>query len=261
MKSLLVTSLLLFGSLVLLNSCNKIDFLQYLENHKGNLQVYRSSSVDLGKGKASSWITVSHLGAPVEIGVELTRQSLYDLPDTNFSVVVPLPPRAKELTPFDHIHIGWSAHGHPVLGHDSLSFIGPHYDFRFFMTTVEEQLAIPAPTDPSAKFNVHPPEGYMPATYFPNLGGFQGVGQHWNEKIGFAGIRHEMVLGSYNGKVTFIAPIVIIEELRSGNSSSTPYAQPKRFQEHNTYYPTKYNVYPDASGQKEEVTLSDFVRR
>src|SRR5215210_2192565 len=131
MKSPIIIWLLLFCSGILLCSCEKIDFLRNHGNHSSDLDIYKGTAVDLGKGKASSWITVSHLGAPVELSVELDNESLYGLPDTNFSVTVPLPVRAKELTPFDHIAIEWASHGHPFPGAEDTSFIGPHYDIRF----------------------------------------------------------------------------------------------------------------------------------
>lgn len=258
MKSLLITLLLLPGSIALLTSCNKIDWLPNHGNHKDKLDVFKGTPIELANGKASSWITVSHLGAPVELGLELNRASLYNLPDMDFHVSVPLPVRAKELTPFDHIYITWSSHGHR--GPNDTSFIGPHYDIRFFLTTLEEHLAIPPPTDASARYNVYPPTGYMPAS-FSHFGNLTGVGATWTNQVGFPGIRKAMVLGSYNGKFTFVSPIVIIEELQSGNSSSTPYDQPKHFQKHKTYYPTRYNIYADDSKQKHQVTLSNFILR
>jgi hypothetical protein len=253
MKSVIISLFLLLSSVVLFHSCKKNDFPQ-------NLETYKGTPVDLGNGQARAWITVSHLGAPVELGLELTRASLYDLPNTNFSVTIPLPQRAKELTPFDHIYITWAAQGHPLPGPTAPSFIGPHYDIRFFMTTLEEHLSIPPPTDPSAKFNIYPPEGYMPSNYFPDAS-VPGLGLHWTDKSGFTGIRKAMILGTYNGKFTFVSPIVIIEELQSGNSSSTPYTQPEHFQDSKTYYPTVYNIYADDSKEKHQVTLSDFVMR
>jgi hypothetical protein len=182
------------------------------------------------------------------------------LPDTNFFVAVALPVEAKELTPFDHIYIEWSSHGHPFPARTDTSFISPHFDIRFFMTTLDEHLVIPQPSDPSAKFDVFPPAGYMPANYFP-FGYVAGQGKTWTDRSGFWGMRKAMVLGTYNGKFTFVSPIVVIEELQTGNSSTLIYPQPQHFQESNTYYPSEYNIYADRSRQTHYVSLTDFVRR
>ncbi len=260
MKSTLNSLLVLFGSIILLGSCNKLN--DFLPKPKEKLEIYRGTPVDLWKGKATGWISVSHLGAPVELGLEITREALEDLPDTNFNVPsIPLPARAKELTPFEHIQIEWSAKGHGLAGPNGPVPFGPHYDPRFFMQTLEERLKIPPPTDPSAKFNVYPPEGYMPSNFFPGLTALPGIGLHWVDRSGFPGIRKALILGTYDGEFTFISPIVLAEEMRSGNSSSTAFLQPLFFQESNTYYPTKYNIYADKAKQKHYITLSDFVLR
>jgi hypothetical protein len=260
MKSNLNSLVALLGSVILLGSCNKLK--DFLPKPKEKLSIYRGTPVDLWNGKATGWISVSHLGAPVEIGLEITKKALTDLPDTNFSVAsIPLPARAKELTPFEHIQIEWSAQGHGLAGADGPVHFGPHYDPRFFMQTLEERLQIPVPTDSSAKFDVHPPAGYMPSNFFPGRTALPGIGLHWVDFSGVPGIRKALILGTYNGEFTFISPIVLAEEMRSGNSSSTAFLQPLYFQESNTYYPTKYNIYADDAKQKHYITLSDFVLR
>ncbi|UOQ69250.1 hypothetical protein [Hymenobacter volaticus] len=72
---------------------------------------------------------------------------------------------------------------------------------------------------------------------------------------------HALLLGSYNGRYTFILPLVTIEEMRSGNRTAKAIAQPLYFQETNTYYPTTYNVYVNAQKQTHYLTLGGFVRR
>ena len=252
--------LTLLSSVILLSSCNKVN--DFLPTPNEKLSIYRGTPVDLSNGKATGWISVSHLGTPVELGLEFTHEALTDLPDSNFSVAsIPLPARAKELTPFEHIQLDWSAQGHGLAGPNSPVHFGPHYDPRFFMQTLEERLKIPAPTDSSAKFEVYPPEGYMPSDFFPGRTALQGIGLHWVDFSGFLGIRKALILGTYNGEFTFISPIVLAEEMRSGNSSSTAFTQPQYVRESKTYYPTKYNIYTDDAKQKHHITLSDFVLR
>jgi hypothetical protein len=125
------------------------------------------------------------------------------------------------------------------------------------MTSLEEHLAIPAP--PAAGFTNLPPAGYMPATYFPDAPVPQ-LGLHWTDKTFPNPVTKALILGSYDGKFTFVSPIMILEVLQSGQSFSIPYAQPQYFAEH-TWYPTKYNIYYDKATQKHYVTLSDFVWR
>ena len=84
---------------------------------------------------------------------------------------------------------------------------------------------------------------------------------NWTDKSFAAGatIDHTMILGSYNGRFTFISPIVQRTYLESGAGVSIPWMQQQFFVVHG-YYPTKYNIYEDDK-KRHYVTLSDFVWR
>lgn len=162
MKRLSITLLSLLSGVILFSSCNKIDLPKPGDKKP---KMCKGTQVDLGDGKATGWLSASNSGVPVEVVVELTRKLQDNLPDADFHVAVPLPDQAKALTPFDHVYITWSSHGHR--GPSDTSFITRHYDIRFFTTTLEEHIGIPAPTDPTAKYSVYPPAGYMPVDYLP----------------------------------------------------------------------------------------------
>ncbi len=240
MKKILIFSAFIF---LTLNSCKK----------EKEDNIFMGPKVQMGSGMARSWITISHAGVPQEIGLEMTNEVLSGLPKTNFSVVVPLHSKAQETTPFNHLQITWAGNGHPLPG----SFIGPHFDVRFFMMTLADRLAIPAP--PAPGFDNLPPDGYMPASYFPDAPVPQ-LGVHWTNKTFPNPVTQALILGSYNGKFTFVSPVMILPVLESGQSFSVPYAQPQYFAKHN-WYPTKYNIYEKDANHKHYVTLSDFVWR
>lgn len=185
----------------------------------------------------------------------MTDDVLSGLPDTNFSVAIPMHIKAKETTPFDHLFISWASKGHPLPG----TFIGPHFDVRFFMTSIEDQLAIPTYAEDSAAFKNLPPAGYMPDSYFP-YAPIPKAGLHWTEKTFTDPVTKTMILGSYDGKFTFVSPIMILDVLKSGQSVSIPYAQSQYFAEH-TWYPTKYNIYMNNDTHKHYISLSGFVLR
>ena len=228
---------------ITLNSCKK---------EKGS-NTFSGPEVAMGTGIARSWITITHDEVPLEIGVEMTDEVLSVLPKTNFTVAIPLHIKAKETTAFNHLYITWAANGHPLPG----TFIGPHFDVRFFMTSLEDHLAIPAPPTPG--FTNLPPAGYMPASYFPDAPVPQ-LGVHWTDKMFTNPVTKAMILGSYDGKFTFVSPIMILPVLQSGESFSSAYAQPQLFARHN-WYPTKYNIYMNNATHKHYVTLSNFVLR
>jgi hypothetical protein len=209
----------------------------------------------VGEGHARTFFTVSHSGIPQEIGVIFTDEALSGLPSVNTIYPLEFHNKALEATLFEHVALGLSAGGH---GLPPSGRIGPHMDVRFFMMTQEERLAIPAP--PAPGFDVAPPPGYLPANYALNAAVAQ-IGRHWGENIFTAGttVNHTMIYGTWNGKLTFINPIVTLTTLASGQSYSVNYPQPQFFAKHG-YYPTRYNIYEDDKG-RHYVTLSDFVWR
>lgn len=242
-----------------LTGCKKYDSITITgkPGTEAKDNTYYSSQEKMGAGKARSWIRINHKGVPEEIGVEMDDAVLSNLPGENFTVAIPFHSKAKEVTPFDHLYITWSAHGHPLPG----TFINAHFDVRFFMTTLEEHLAIPPyATDPS-DFDNLPPAGFMPTSYFPDAP-VPGLGLHWTNKTFDNPVTKAMILGSYNGKFTFVSPIMILGVLQGGQSFlNVSYDQPQYFTETNKYYPRKYNIYRNNITLKHYITLSDFVLR
>lgn len=227
------------------------------------LNVFKGPQVQYGSGKARSWISIDAEGKPVELALVFTHEVFDDLeilPTDNSTTVLPLHKKAKEVTPFEHLGVNWSHHGHlPV-------FLVPHFDLHFYMITNEERLAIPEySVETDALFNLYPPEGYMPSNYFtpPGQGSvYPQMGKHWlplnlADYLPFSKI---MVLGTYNGEFTFIEPMVTVDYLLSGPNFSASFSQPEYFQE-STYYPTVYNIYEDTKTGDIVVSLSDFVYR
>jgi Domain of unknown function (DUF5602) len=264
MKRLISSLYIMIGCTLVLSSCNKEQLLQSNEEktfttvaslgNESQENTFKGPEVVVGNGYARSFITISNAGEPQELGIIFTNEALSGLPTVNTPYVLELHNKALESTPFEHVSLGWSANGHPLPN----SFIAPHFDVRFFMMSLAERLAIPAP--PSPGFTNLPPTGYMPANYFPDAPVPQ-LGLHWTDKSFTAGIpvNHTLILGSFDGAFTFVSPIVVRTDLVSGQSFSISYAQPQSFARH-SYYPTKYNVYQDDK-QRHYVTLSDFIWR
>jgi len=215
---------------------------------------FNGDEIAVGNGYAHTFITQSHTRVPQEIGIVFTEGALSGLPTTNTSYVLDFHHKALETTPFKHLSLGWSANGHPLPGG---TFIAAHFDIRFFLMSNEERLAMAAL--PAAEYYVLPPSGYMPANYFPDVP--SPTGMNWTDKSFVPGttINHTMILGSYNGRFTFISPIVQRTFLASGSSGSLSWMQQQSFAVHG-YYPTRYNIYEDDKNQH-YVSLSDFVWR
>lgn len=252
----------------LANRHNTVESLLKANNISANspeekANTFYGAQVHIGDGKVRSWIRITHANVPEEIGIEMTPGALTGLPEEeHVSLVLPLHQKAIALTPFDHIGLNWNPHGHPP----AMFFSAPHFDVHFYMMSLAERLAIPAYSPATdALFNTYPPAGYMPANYITAPGGDAAepqMGKHWlPPPPSFLPFTKVMILGTYNGKFTFVEPMVTLDYLQSGVSSSQPYSQPIHFEHTGKYYPTVMNFYKDETTGKQYVTLSHFVKR
>jgi hypothetical protein len=75
---------------------------------------YSGSAIRMGNGTVRSFIAATPDGVPVELGIEMTRNAITNLPVSHHKVNFPLslPAIAKTLTPFDHLGVDWNNHGH-----------------------------------------------------------------------------------------------------------------------------------------------------
>ncbi len=255
-------STLVLSVMLLASSCQKEAMtpdgsgVQALSANAATSNVFKGPVLAIGDGHARSWIRIGHDGQPQEIGVEITEAALTSLPDHNYPMLLTLHQKAKDVTPFDHIGFNYMRHGHFPPG----VFDVPHFDVHFYLQSVADRVAIPAPGPASLPmFMLLPPGGYMPPTYTPTAPEAQ-MGLHWGPPPPtFLPFSRVMIYGSYNGALTFIEPMVTVSYLQSG-ASSNPYLQPARFAEAGNY-PTVYNVYQDTKSGSRNVTLSNFVAR
>ncbi len=258
---------------VLMVSCNK-ESLQSdaalepaLKSSSGNAgfsgkansaNSFYGPQVQMGNGRARSFIVLEKNGMPLEIGAELTEGAMYGLPEdpSDFEAaafLLPLHQKAQQATAFDHLIINWNIHGHEP----PHVFDIPHFDFHFYMITLAQQMAIPPyEVDPSG-FNNLPPPASWPAAYFPTPGGVPQMGRHWISGSFAPPFTHTMIYGSYGGRFIFMEPMVTRQTLLDGLTSEVPYSPLQGFPVAGKWYPQKYNVYKD--GNKHYVTLSNFT--
>lgn len=233
-------------------------------NQEQKSNTFYGPQVSFGAGKVRSFTIITHAGQPMEIGVQITADAFGGLTTQpgEYSFMVPLHQKAKEVTPFDHLEVDWNPFGHPPPG----IYDAAHFDFHFYKITEEEQMAIPLYTDQTASlFDTPPPTGYLPAGYVPGPGGVPQMGKHWLDVMSpeFHGtaFTKTFIYGTYNGAVSFYEPMVTKAYIENTMNSTTPIRQPQYFSPNNTYYPTQYNVYTDAKTGDHYVSLSGFVWR
>ena len=207
--------------------------------HAEKYNTFYGRQVQLGDGKVRTFVTISHSGAPSEIGIEMTAGALQGLGEETIQLSFPFHQKAGEVTPFDHVLMDWNPHGHEPF------FMNiPILTFIFFMTSEADRLAVSAS---SPLMNQLPPVQYRPQGFIPTDGGVPQMGKHWinpasPEISGGQLFTHTFIYGSYAGEFTFVEPMITRAFLLSGQTVSMPYGQPSQFMIVNTYHPTKYNI-------------------
>ena len=226
---------------------------------------FKGPEVQMGDGKARSWITITHDGVPMEIGMEISAGALNNLPTAAqgfdaSTFVLPLHHKAGEVTPFDHLVINWEPDGHEPAGVYNV----PHFDFHFYMITQEQQMAIM----PGAALHTPPAPGYLPADYVIGGAEVPMMGKHWLDPHSpelmppssplHRDFTYTFIYGSYNGQVIFDEPMVTRAFLLSNTSVAAAIKQPSLYATH-SYYPTQFNIYKEDGNYN--ITLSNFVWR
>lgn len=247
MKHLLKFSLL---SLLFLAACT--------EKNDPVAPTYKGAEQALGNGKAYSWVKFSTDNLPTSIGFTLTKGALDNLPHAGVALVLSLPPEAVGKTPFDHIMLDYLHTGHEPPGVYDIA----HFDMHFYMQALAERKAIPVYSAASAaKFDNLPMAGYMPSTYIRLPAGVPEMGVHWAnpaspELAGSGKFTETLIFGSYDGKLTFIEPMVSYDFLKNNPNLNKTVPLPAKFAK-SGYYPMKYSI--RQVGDEIQVSLDDLM--
>ena len=218
-------------------------------------------SVPMGNGQANAWLTLDAQGVPATIGCTIRKEALDNLPATAAAgmFMLALPDEARQKTPFQHVMINWNPHGHEPPG----IYDVPHFDVHFYMTPMNEVMAIPAYEQAPALFDKKPDADYLPTGFVKGPGGVMAMGAHWSDVSSpeFRGqpFTETFVFGSYEGRVTFWEQMMALSYLKTNPSFEKPIAQPARYAQPG-YYPTRYSMRTNADGSY-ELTMSQFVKR
>ncbi|MGJ7032913.1 hypothetical protein [Niabella hirudinis] len=197
-------------------------------------KVYSGPEVSFKKGKATTLYEVDAMNHPVSLAIYINNAAWnsLDMPAPGGSNNVPANTVILRFHPkvdahiFNHVELNWNPHGHEPENIYGL----PHFDFHFYNTSVAEVEAIPPyEVDPS-KFDVLVGEDYLPSHYFNPGGGVPQMGTHWLDATSpelppqNAIFGQTFIYGTYNGKVTFIEPMITKAFLddNSGFTRSVP---------------------------------------
>lgn len=234
------TAILSLAAAAIFTSCKKDN-----NNNNNQTGVFSSEEISLFEGKTKTWIKISN-GVPEQLAISMDDALMNSLPMTSTEhddenhIVIPLHTQAGS-TAFDHVLLDWNPIGHEPEGVYNV----PHFDFHFYMTTVEEQMSIPFYEEDSLKFKNYPGASFMPANYVPIPGGVPMMGTHWFDvttpEMNGAPFTQTFLMGSYDGKVTFYEPMITLDFLKTNAQFERAIPQPAGFQK-NAYYPTKMKI-------------------
>lgn len=239
---------------LLMSSCRKdTEIIPDDNNFFGN-------SIPVGNGNARSFLTNANDHEQMELGFTLDAASLEGLSQHESNYLIDLPEEARRLTPYKHISLDWTPHGHEPNG----VYDKPHFDIHFFMISRDEQNAITASNPDLQKL---PDSSLMPPFYVPEPGGIDKMGKHWVDVTSPelnpakpAPFTNTLIYGTYNAKVIFIEPMVTRDFFLSKPDTVMSIRQPNSFAI-KSHYPTKYKIKFDKAVNKITVSLLDFEHR
>jgi hypothetical protein len=241
---------------ILVVSCEK----EKEENPRNDDGFIYGTEVQVGNGKARSFFEPDDHGHPESMGIAIDEAAVENLPGHESFFVLPLPAIAKQTTPYNHISLDWTPHGHgPALIYDK-----PHFDMHFYMIDEAEKNSIDT-TKPA--LNILPDSVFMPSFYAPEPGGIPKMGKHWvditSPELNPAKptpFTSTFIYGSFNGKVIFHEPMITRAFLLSKPDTVMNIRQPARFAKPG-HYPTKYQVKFDAGKKQWRIILRDFEHK
>jgi hypothetical protein len=228
-----------------------------------NAKLYKGVEVAMGNGNVSSFIQTDDSGNPTEIGIIVPSAALSNLPSNptdfaheTFELTFPT---GVAIAPFDHITLDWNPAGHEPMG----VYDKPHFDFHFYYQLMAEEKAIPPYSVDSSKFNILPDKGYFPAGYIRIPGGVPAMGVHWTDPTGHEYKTHDFdeafIFGSYNGKVTFVEPMLTKAFIESKQTVSKPVPQPTLFVA--GYFPKEYKVSYNSGADEYTISLTKLTKK
>lgn len=203
---------------------------------------YKGAEQTLGNGKVYSWVKFSTDDKPTSVGFTMTKGSLDNLPHAGVALVLSFPNEAIGKIPFDHIMLDYLHTGHEPPG----TYDVAHFDMHFYMQSLAERKAIPPYTVAPAKFDILPPAGIIPSPYIRLPAGVPEMGVHWAdptspELSGKGKFTETFIYGSYDGKLTFMEPMVTYDFLKAAPNITKNIPVPTKFAK-SGYFPMKYSI-------------------
>jgi hypothetical protein len=261
-----ITAVLASTALALVSGCGGES------NAAGSGGTFFGPSQPVGNGTVKTYTILDEGGRPTEVGLRLTTTALDGLPETTTGppppVMLDFPDQANA-TAFDHVMLNWNPHGHDPVA----LFADPHFDFHFDMVDMATIMGIdPSDPDYAAKAERAPEPRYVPQGYVvppgapPAAQAVPGMGVHLVDGSdatlvpGSYDFENIVINGTWDGRYTFVEPMVTREWLLTRPTSEQALKLPEAYQK-SAYYPTTYGVSFDNQANEYVISLRGMTMR
>jgi hypothetical protein len=216
----------------------------------------KGTAQQTANGVAKSWATLGAHNDVRKVGVTVPLSLIASPPSepgkgpAGSIVVLQFPEVVQDHTLFNHFELHWEAHGH-----EPDVFLVPHFDLHFYAVP-ESQVRMVVPPDPVAPDKNRIPDGFI----YPGPG--ETVPQMGVHAVRPADLQMEftdvLIFGFYDGKMTFIEPMVTQKTLLQKKDFELKIPVPETLG-HSTLYPTMFKAHYVRSTDSFRFEFSDFV--
>jgi len=249
----------------------------------------------LGNGTARVYVALNDDGSPRAIGVRLDKEALAGLPrepnatsrcfDRNgdgkiepdecvgdYAFVFTIPGEASQaVAPFKWVALNWNPHGHGSPAPPPWAV--PHFDFHFYLVPRDAVQRLRTgkcgemiDCDDFKIATKAVPAKYVHADHIDVGAAVPDMGNHLIDSKspelakGGPPFTHTFIFGAYDGKITFLEPMVTLAFIASKPDICTKINQPDAYEVAGAY-PTRYCVryLPDENAYA--ISIEEFVRR
>ncbi|MGH8700771.1 MAG: hypothetical protein ACREVR_06285 [Burkholderiales bacterium] len=248
----------------------------------------------VGNGWARTYVALNANGKALALGVSLDKAALEGLPkepnatsrcfdkngngkmdehecigDFNFTFVIPEGEAAKTVAPFRWVSLNWNPHGH--IPPAPPPWAVPHFDFHFYIQDRESVRAIRPGAcgelidcEDFKKATKAVPAKYLHRDHINVDAAVPDMGNHMiNSKAPELAPKgppftHTFIFGAYDGKVTFLEPMITHAYLASNPSMCAPVKQPEAWEVAGAY-PTMYCIRHLERVGRYTISLEGFV--
>lgn len=174
-------------------------------------------------------------------------------------------------TPVRWVGFNWNPEGHAAPAPPP--WAAPHFDFHFYIATLEEVQAIRPGTcgelidcDDFERATLPIPEKYLPYDHIDVGAAVPAMGNHLIDKNSpelldpSVPFTHTFIYGAYDGRITFLEPMITREFLLTRPNICAPIKAPQAWTV-GGYYPTEYCMRHLENENAHTVSLERFVLR